>query len=165
LNNRGFEVQKKLNENDFTTIGFVSGTGTTTEKSEYYFTDPNVLQGLNIYRLKQVDYSGIFDYSNELQINFYVPEEFTLYQNYPNPFNPSTKIKYQLDTPGDVVLQIFNHLGEKVSELVHEYQDAGRYEVAWFARSEKNEPLASGIYIARLAVNNRVATIKISIIK
>jgi len=31
LNNRGFEVQKKLNENDFTIIGFVSGTGTTTE--------------------------------------------------------------------------------------------------------------------------------------
>jgi len=47
-----------------------------------------------------------------------------------------------------VVLQIFNHLGEKVSELVRQYQDAGRYEVAWFARSEKNERLASGIYIA-----------------
>jgi hypothetical protein len=165
LNNRGFEVQKKLNENDFAAIGFVNGTGTAAEKSEYFFTDRNLFQGLNIYRLKQVDYSGIFIYSNEIQINLNIPEEFTLYQNYPNPFNPSTTIKYQIDAPGDVVLQIFNHLGEKVSELVHDYQDAGSYEVDWFARSEKNEPLASGIYIARLSANEHSAMIKISVIK
>ena len=48
------------------------------------------------------------------------------------------------------MLEIFNFLGEKVDELVHDYQSEGSYEVDWFAKNEKNEPLASGIYVANI---------------
>lgn len=165
LNNLGFEVQKKFKEIDFKTIGFINGAGTTTEKNEYHFTDRNVFKGMNIYRLKQADYSGKYSCSNEIQIVFDIPEEFTLSQNYPNPFNPATKIIYHLDSPGKIMLEIFDLLGEKVSELVNDFQNSGTYEIHWTAKTKNNNFLPSGIYIATLTVNNNSATIKILLIK
>ena len=43
-NNNGFEVQRKL-ENEFVTIGFVKGYGTTTEVQNYSFTDSKLSVG------------------------------------------------------------------------------------------------------------------------
>ncbi len=165
LNNLGFEIQKKFRNDNFAAIGYIKGSGTTSEKNIYHFVDNSALAGLNIYRLKQVDYSGKYDYSNEIQINFSIPSDFALLQNYPNPFNPNTKIKYLLNSFGEVSLQIFNHLGEKVDDLVHEYQNAGSYEVNWNGKNDKNELLASGIYIVRLTQGNRAASIKLSLMK
>lgn len=101
--------------------------------------------------------------------NGIIPEsvvaDFRLEQNFPNPFNPSTTIVYKLDSPGNVVLEIFNQLGEKVKELVHGYKYSGTYEINWVAKTENNCSLPSGIYIARLIVNDRSTSIKISLIK
>jgi hypothetical protein len=94
-----------------------------------------------------------------------VAADFRLEQNYPNPFNPTTKLIYRLDSPGFVELVIFSLIGEKVTELIHEYKSAGSYEVNWNARNENNQILSSGIYIARLSVNNLSASIKISLLK
>ncbi len=91
--------------------------------------------------------------------------DFKLDQNYPNPFNPATKFIFRLDSPGNVLLEVFNLLGEKVGELIHEYKNAGDYEISWIAKNESNQFLPSGIYIANLSVNNRSISIKISLIK
>lgn len=90
---------------------------------------------------------------------------FKLEQNYPNPFNPSTKISYRLDLAGEVLLEIFNLLGEKVIELVNTYQKAGDYETIWNAKNQSGQHLTNGIYIAMLTVNNYSSSIKISFIK
>lgn len=78
-----------------------------------------------------------------------VPEEFALLQNYPNPFNPSTNIKYNLKEKGLVTLEVYNALGQVVSTLVNEVQDAGRYTVNFTA-----DNLASGIYFYKLSVDS-----------
>jgi hypothetical protein len=92
---------------------------------------------------------------------------YTLYQNYPNPFNPSTKIGYRLKERGYVKLYVYDIKGELVSLLVNQTQEAGYYEVEFFAgdRSQKSEVsghsglsgikgLASGIYIYQVIVRN-----------
>lgn len=78
-----------------------------------------------------------------------MPKNYTLHQNYPNPFNPSTTIRYEI--PGDefVKLVVYNILGQKVSILVNEKQQAGQYEVIFDA-----DNLTSGIYFYRLTVGN-----------
>lgn len=68
MNNLGFKVQKSYDNIKFFTIGFVEGAGTTNEAQEYYFRDDNIEDGKIYYRLKQLDYSGIYDYSRTEKI-------------------------------------------------------------------------------------------------
>jgi hypothetical protein len=72
------------------------------------------------------------------------PSEYSLNQNYPNPFNPVTTISYQLPQAGEVELNIYNIMGQKVAELVSAYQEAGYYNIKWNAQN-----IASGIYFYR----------------
>jgi hypothetical protein len=44
--------------------------------------------------MKQIDFDGSFKYSDPMEVEIGIPENFALYQNYPNPFNPSTKIEF-----------------------------------------------------------------------
>jgi len=78
------------------------------------------------------------------------PNGFKLEQNYPNPFNPSTTIRYTLVESQKVILNIYDTLGQLVSELVNEFQSNGVHEIVFYA-----EDLASGIYIYRLQTESR----------
>ncbi len=70
---------------------------------------------------------------------------FSLSQNYPNPFNPSTNIQYSLNQTCNVKLEIYNLLGEKVTELKNEVQNSGIYKLNWNATN-----YSSGTYILAL---------------
>ena len=57
-----------------------------------------------------------------------IPEKTALLANYPNPFNPETWIPYQLSTPADVSLTIYDVQGIVVCELKLGHQAAGTYQ-------------------------------------
>ena len=80
------------------------------------------------------------------------PTEFALHQNYPNPFNPQTNIPYDLAEAGDVVLRIYNLLGQEVRTLVRERQAAGRYNVQWSGVDDRGVSVSSGIYFYQVSV-------------
>jgi hypothetical protein len=75
-----------------------------------------------------------------------LPERFELSENYPNPFNPHTTIRYALPEPAQVLLEVFNAMGQRVAVLANSVEDAGRYEVQWDARNA-----ASGVYFYRIS--------------
>jgi hypothetical protein len=89
-----------------------------------------------------------------------LPIDFHLFQNYPNPFNPSTTIQYSIKERSSVELVLYDILGREVEVLVHDEQDAGRYEVNFTARR-----LASGVYLYRLKAGSFVETKKMLLIK
>ena len=66
--NYGFEVQKARSYSPFTSIGFVSGNGTTSEPHFYSFADHTLLGGKWRYRLKQIDLDNSFHYSYTITI-------------------------------------------------------------------------------------------------
>ena len=66
INNSGFEIERKSANAEWTNIGFVAGSGSTTEIRNYSYQDNSVTSGSYSYRLKQVDYDGTFEYSNEV---------------------------------------------------------------------------------------------------
>jgi choice-of-anchor B domain-containing protein len=158
-NNFGFEVERK-SDNEFVTIGFVSGSGTTTETHNYSFTDIGLDDGIYYYRLKQIDLDGKFSYSDVVITEVFYPNSLILQQNYPNPFNPSTSIKFSIPADGYVKLEIFNLLGEKIAPLVNEFKIAGQYEVDFDAQG-----LPSGIYLAKLSSGRNTQIIKMILTK
>jgi len=74
-----------------------------------------------------------------------LPEKFEINLIYPNPFNPVTRIEYSLSSFGNVVMKIYNILGELISTPVNKFQNPGKYQVDFYA-----EDLPSGLYIIRL---------------
>ena len=65
-NNSGFEIERKFDSDDWQNIGFVPGHGSSTERHSYQFIDHPDKNGYYIYRLKQIDFDGTFEYSNEV---------------------------------------------------------------------------------------------------
>jgi len=160
VNNSGFNVERNSG-NGFETLGFVPGFGTTTESRSYSFTDADLHAGRYIYRLKQVDLDGSFEYSDEIAVEVITPLEFALGQNYPNPFNPSTVIEFSLpEDVNDVQLTIYDALGQKVAQLVNTSLQAGRYSYQWDARN-----VSTGMYIYELRTNKFVSIKKMMILK
>lgn len=160
LNNRIFEIERRPVEGQFITIGFVDGNGTTTEAKSYSYIDRNLNTGNYSYRLKQIDFDGTFEYSNEIEVEVLAPNQFSLEQNYPNPFNPSTIIKFSIMEKIEVNLSVYNILGEKIGILVNETKEAGYYEINFNA-----EKLSSGIYLYQLRAGNNIQTMKMIVVK
>ena len=73
-----------------------------------------------------------------------------LNQNYPNPFNSSTTIMYSLPKRTNVVLNIYNLLGQKVRTLVDGVEDAGDKAIVWNGKNYMGQGVSSGVYIYRL---------------
>ena len=89
-----------------------------------------------------------------------IAQTFKLHQNYPNPFNPSTVINYELSQSTNVVLEVFDIAGRKISTLVNAKQSAGKQSVTFNAGN-----LSSGVYIYRLHAGGQILTKKMMLIK
>jgi len=108
---------------------------------------------------RRTGYSG--DIVTSIQeIENLMPTEYQLSQNYPNPFNPSTKIRYSVPQSSNIIIKVYNILGNEMETLVDEEKQIGTYELTWYA-----EQLPSGVYFYRLQAGNFVETKKMVIIK
>ncbi len=165
VDNYGFEVERKAAKSGkevsiWEKIGFVEGNGNSNSPKKYSLMDKYPTGGSKfVYRLKQIDNDGKFEYSKEVEVEL-VPNEFILYQNYPNPFNPATNVKFALPKTAKVTLLVYNLLGEKVATLLNEDKEAGFYDVEFNASS-----LSTGMYIYRITAGDFVQTKKMTLIK
>jgi hypothetical protein len=91
------------------------------------------------------------------ELDVVLTSPFSLEQNFPNPFNPQTQIVYQLAKQGQIVLRVYNLLGETVATLVNEYQSAGRHTVLWNGRDSAGKAAAAGVYFYKLDARGREA--------
>jgi hypothetical protein len=89
-----------------------------------------------------------------------IPSDFVLEQNYPNPFNPSTKISFGLPQKSNVVLKVFNTIGQEVAKLVDKSLEAGIHSYNFNALN-----LTSGIYIYSLQTDAGLITKKMTLLK
>jgi len=169
VNNYGFEIERKVvsenvnvtqiainlsnNEEAWVKVAFVEGHGNSNSPKLYSFTDKNLIGGSKfVYRLKQIDIDGTFEYSDEVEIEV-LPTKYELMQNYPNPFNPATKIRFSLPEDAKIAINIYNILGEKVASVLNEELKAGFHEVD-FTSNSAGYRLSSGVYIYAIEAKN-----------
>ena len=97
-----------------------------------------------------------------------IPASFILFQNYPNPFNERTKIDYEIAdaaSQADVVVEVFNTLGQKVKTLVSGMHAGGRYTVVWDGTDDGDNKLSSGSYYYRLISGSFISSKKMIMLK
>ena len=166
INNQGFEIERSTINQGWEMIGYVPGFGTTTEPKSYSFLDQNVTAGTYSYRLKQIDFDGTVNYSDEIAIEVdLTPDNFTLFQNYPNPFNPSTTIEFQVPQVSDVSIVIYDMLGQEVKSLFAGQVQAGKYTVEWDGNNNAGLKMSSGSYIYRMTAGEFVEVKEMILLK
>jgi len=165
-NNFGFEVERAVagssshapaRDLEFKKLAFIKGAGRTTKEQIYEFRLPKTI-GFYQFRLKQIDFSGEYQYSQILEVDI-LPTKFIINQNYPNPFNPSTTISIEVPVSGLVEIDAYNIAGQRVDSF-REKREAGLWNMLW---TPKN--LASGAYYVIGKFNNSTCQIKAMLLK
>lgn len=85
---------------------------------------------------------------------------FELEQNYPNPFNETTTITFEIPLKKQVVLKVYNLLGEEVKTILNETREKGRHSVMF-----SNNEFESGIYFYQLQAGAFVKTKRMMLLK
>ncbi len=103
--NSHFEIEKSLDGNRFEVIGYLSGNGTTNEAQVYSYKDELPVSGINYYRLKQIDYTGEFSFSEVIAIRLEHDSklEYTLF---PNPTVNEINVRFHEVFDQEINLQI-----------------------------------------------------------
>lgn len=157
-NNAGFRVQRKSGtgarrNGTWTTVGFVEGSGTTSQRQSYRFADADLPYDATAltYRLEQVDTDGSTSYSDEITVRRSV-NQVRLLGPAPNPARSRTTIRYAVPEQTDVTIRLFDVLGRRVRTLT-DRTTAGRQET----RLEVSG-LPNGVYVLRLRAGGTTRT-------
>ena len=162
-NNKGFYVERIDNnpQSTWSTIGFVNGAGTSITSKNYSTIDNNIqLDKIYRYRLKQVDFDGNFNYSNEVVIRVKdLQKNILILTSSPNPFRLKTSIKYNLPADGVVTLKVYDLSGKEIAVLENGYQKAGLYTKEFNAAK-----LSTGTYFCKLVFGDETLTSQILLV-
>ncbi len=139
LNNRGFEIQRRMN-GQFESVGFVTSTapeGNSNLTLSYRFNDAdNLPSGIVYYRLRQLDYDGRSAYSDVKAVRNNTREvSVTIY---PNPSNGNAKLVVPTEV-GNLDISVMDIHGRFIS----------RYSNFTGSRLDINN-LKKGVYIVRV---------------
>lgn len=139
-NNAGWFVERSLDGQAFSDIGFVNGHGTTSTPMNYNLDDQNVIPGvLYYYRLRQVDLNGGVSQS-EIVTAILPGELINVGDIYPNPSAGVVNVPVATDKAGNLRISITNMLGQEV--LGKKYDVQNGYQVITLDLSR----LAKGVY-------------------
>lgn len=149
-NNAGFFVQSKIADGSFTDHGFVDGFGTTLETKNYQFKIENMEAGVQTLRLKQLDYDGLMNLSDEIEILVSLPGLASLSSSYPNPFSSSSEFSLLLAEDQSISVELYNALGKKVL-TVFEGELTANTKTNFLIDGSK---LENGLYFYQVSGNN-----------
>ena len=90
---------------------------------------------------------------------------FGLSKNYPNPFNPTTTIGYNVASPGEVNIVIYDMMGREVKTLVSDYANPGSYSVVWNAKNNQGLEVSAGMYVYKMIAGDFVQVNKMLLVK
>jgi hypothetical protein len=112
-----------------------------------------------------VDDVAIFASTDSSEIDDAVASSLRV-RNYPNPFRPKTSVHYDVPVRGTVDLAIYDVAGRRVRTLLKgEPHAPGTYGLPWDGRSDQGDPVAGGVYFARVEVAGETASAKMVLLK
>lgn len=155
-NNAGFEVQEreKGNVEEWETLGFVEGAGTTTEPQSYRYRAEELDVGPHRFRLQQVDADGASAYSDEVEVTIPLGTAYRVGDVYPNPTRGRATLELTVREAQHVTVTAYDVLGRRVATLYDGALPAHRTERLVL----RGEALPSGLYLVHVAGERFTAT-------
>jgi hypothetical protein len=109
FNNKGFEIYRSNDAANWQGIGFLSGKENSKNPIDYTFLDNDFFVGINYYQLKQVDFSGEYEWSNIEAIEIKNNKEIVVF---PNPTH--SYIYFYWNENND--FELYNSIGKIVKK-------------------------------------------------
>lgn len=109
IDNDIFEIERSSDGEQFEEIDYVWGGGTTSSISSYEYMDDAPSNGLNYYRLKQIDFNGNFTYSNTILIENRNEVEYNVY-----PTVVADQLTIESSAQEDFEIVVFDQTGRQV---------------------------------------------------
>ncbi len=160
VNNKGFQVERSLDGQTWSTIGWVDGHDNSTVQQNYSYNDMDVTPNVRYYyRLKQVDFDGAFEYTDLVTAIITQQSTFNVKDFVPNPTLNNTSLIVTSTTDQEIDVVFYNLVGEIVNSGKHNLHKGGN-QIS-FNLSE----LAAGTYTAVVTSNNEVYSKKVVVIK
>jgi len=113
--NDRFEIERSFDGVEFTTIGMLPGAGSSSHELHYNWLDETPTQGLNHYRLRQVDMNGHAEHSH-IATAFFKPDVQQV-QLVPNPGSGLVNVLLQNPSLGSVLL-VLDATGKEVQRVL-----------------------------------------------
>jgi hypothetical protein len=151
-----FEIEKRLQSNEFKTISKITATNKTSNK--YNFTDFNVFSGKNAYRIKSVDKDGKTQFSNVIVVDNLHPTKQEIVA-FPNPTKNNFTLQITTIKEGRYELRVLNTNSKYV--LNNTLQIKGTINQV----SLDSKAWASGVYVCQLIDNYGKVVLSTKIIK
>ena len=107
LNNDYFIIQRSVNGIDWEHLDYVDGAGTSNHIINYQWIDENPKQGVNYYKIQQIDFDGAYSFTPIRSINLLDGNQLV----YPNPFEDVLYLSSDSET---IEVMLYNHLGQKI---------------------------------------------------
>lgn len=115
MNSQLFAVERSVDAGGaYRQIGTVHAAGNSAIPRLYYFTDKDPQEGINLYRLKQIDLDHQFEYSKIISVR--VKSSSTYYSTSPNPAKGSTSITTNSQRSVFVTVQLLDELGRLLKQ-------------------------------------------------
>lgn len=153
--NTGFELQRSANGREFYYIGFVAGTGNSSVRRDYHYTDQNLPAASKLYyRLKQVDKDGTVHYSAVCIIKLGGTTGFEFVAQ-PNPFRDKVQLSVVSQREERAVVRITDAFGKTVHMATVSLING----TSVFTPELQNMP--QGLYYVQLITPRRQETIKL----
>lgn len=160
-NNAGFEVERSIDAENWTQIGFVKGMGNTVNETHYQFADRSLTsQGTYYYHLKMPDVSGVAVYSETVSVDFVLQHAPVSLQIYPMPVTDHATLTVINDEEEQVRLTLRDACSSEVLELLNTNLPCGKHEI-----QQDFSALAAGTYFLLLESRNGRAAYKVIIMK
>jgi len=123
-----------------------------TQVFQLMFTGNGIIYLDNIYFSTMI--------SDVKEVHGSIPSDYNMEQNYPNPFNPTTNIRFSLPEANQVMLKVYDMIGQEVATLLNGYMNAGTFEVSFDAAE-----LPSGTYVYSISAGDYKSFKKMVLIK
>lgn len=123
-NNSHFDIQRSKDGQTWEKIGTVKGVGNSTTQQDYAFLDKNPHEGENMYRLKQVDFSGKHEYSSIETVDIQIGEDQILFQN---PIKATLNIQYIANSDKTIQLKLYTAQGQLIEQLEQKVLQGEQY--------------------------------------
>lgn len=157
-NNQGFQVEKSLDGRTFERTGdFVKGAGNSKTVKNYSLLDANAFAKARVvyYRLKQVDFDGMYSYSPVVKVTA-AAQSLNALSVFPNPYNTTYNVSFNAATEGDATIEMTDLQGRVITS-----------QTATVTLGDNNIPMNNvstvnaGIYFVRVIKDGETTVIKL----